>query len=96
MSDLASTRFVLAGVARALRGDHRRRAFIVADGGQLFHRHVAASDGPLVVLPEHEGENDGRVPLTGQMPTDPTAPDTHPTEAIEAQSFRAMQKLTHP
>ena len=96
VSDRASTRFVLAGVARALCGDRRRRAFIVADGGQLFHRDVATSDGPLFVLPEHEGETDGPVALTGRMPTDPAPPATHPAEAIEAQSFRAMQKLTHP
>ena len=51
---------------------------------------------PLFVLPENEGENDGRATLTGRMPTDPAAPDTHPPEEIEAQSFRAMQKLTHP
>ena len=35
---------------------------MVAHGGQLFHRHVAARDRPFVILVQHEGTeeaNDG-------------------------------------
>ncbi|GAW37151.1 hypothetical protein RA2_04227 [Roseovarius sp. A-2] len=54
VSELASTCFFIAGAARSLSGNHRRLTFIVAHGGQLFHRHVAAGDGPFVVLLQHQ------------------------------------------
>ena len=52
------------------------------------------SKGPRPVAPfSHAGEDDGWVILTGQMPTDPNAPDAPLPEGIEAQTLRVMDNL---
>ena len=52
------------------------------------------SDGPRPVAPfSHAVETDGWVILTGQMPTDPNAPDAPLPEGIEAQTRRVMDNL---
>lgn len=52
------------------------------------------SDGPRPVAPfSHAVETDGWVILTGQMPTDPEAPDAALPDGIEAQSRRVMDNL---
>jgi hypothetical protein len=57
-----STGFYIAGAASSLSGDGYRLIISIAYGCQLFHRHVAARDGPLIVLFQHQGTdqaNDG-------------------------------------
>ena len=50
--------------------------------------------GPRPVAPfSHAVESDGWVILTGQMPTDPGAPDAPLPEGIEAQTRRVMDNL---
>jgi len=57
----------------------------------VFHM---ISGGPRPVAPfSHAVENDGWVILTGQMPTDPKAPDAPLPEGIEAQTRRVMDNL---
>ena len=57
----------------------------------LFHM---IADGPRPVAPfSHAVEADGWVMLTGQMPTDPAAPDAPLPEGIEAQTTRVMENL---
>ena len=52
------------------------------------------SNGPRPVAPfSHAVETDGWVLLTGQMPTDPEAPDAPLPEGIEAQTRRVMDNL---
>ena len=52
------------------------------------------SKGPRPVAPfSHAVETDGWVILTGQMPTDPDAPDAPLPDGIEAQTRRVMQNL---
>lgn len=52
------------------------------------------ADGPRPVAPfSHAVEDDGWVILTGQMPTDPQAPDAPLPEGIEAQTRRVMDNL---
>lgn len=52
------------------------------------------SSGPRPVAPfSHAVETDGWVLLTGQMPTDPAAPDAPLPEGIEAQTRRVMESL---
>jgi len=52
------------------------------------------SKGPRPVAPfSHAVEDDGWVILTGQMPTDPGAPDAALPEGIEAQTRRVMENL---
>ena len=59
--------------------------------GPLFHM---IADGPRPVAPfSHAVEQDGWVMLTGQMPTDPAAPDADLPEGIEAQTARVMENL---
>ena len=49
---------------------------------------------PRPVAPfSHAVESDGWVMLTGQMPTDPAAPDAPLPEGIEAQITRVMRNL---
>lgn len=49
---------------------------------------------PRPVAPfSHAVEADGWVILTGQMPTDPEAPDAPLPEGIEAQTRRVMENL---
>lgn len=51
--------------------------------------------GPRPVAPfSHAVEADGWVILTGQMPTDPEAPDTALPEGVIAQTKRVMANLT--
>ena len=55
--------------------------------------HMIAN-GPRPVAPfSHAVESDGWVMLTGQMPTDPDAPDAALPEGIEAQTRRVMDNL---
>ncbi len=55
--------------------------------------HMIAG-GPRPVAPfSHAVEVDGWVILTGQMPTDPEAPDAPLPEGVEAQTVRVMQNL---
>jgi reactive intermediate/imine deaminase len=55
--------------------------------------HVIAS-GPRPVAPfSHAVEADGFVFVTGQMPTDPNAPDAPLPDGIEAQTKRVMENL---
>ena len=50
--------------------------------------------GPRPVAPfSHAVEDDGWVLLTGQMPTDPNAPDAPLPGGIEAQTIRVMKNL---
>ncbi len=52
------------------------------------------SNGPRPVAPfSHAVESDGWVILTGQMPTDPAAPDAPLPQGIEAQTTRVMDNL---
>ncbi len=52
------------------------------------------ADGPRPVAPfSHAVEADGWVILTGQMPTDPEAPDAPLPDGIEAQTRRVMDNL---
>lgn len=52
------------------------------------------SKGPRPVAPfSHAVEDDGWVILTGQMPTDPDAPDAALPAGVEAQTIRVMQNL---
>lgn len=55
--------------------------------------HMIAT-GPRPVAPfSHAVESDGWVLLTGQMPTDPAAPDAPLPDGIEAQTRRVMENL---
>lgn len=55
--------------------------------------HVIAS-GPRPVAPfSHAVEADGWVFVTGQMPTDPKAPDAPLPAGIEAQTRRVIENL---
>ena len=55
--------------------------------------HLIAS-GPRPVAPfSHAVEADGWVFVTGQMPTDPDAPDAPLPEGIEAQTQRVIDNL---
>lgn len=55
--------------------------------------HLIAS-GPRPVAPfSHAVEVDGWVFVTGQMPTDPAAPDAPLPEGIEAQTRRVVANL---
>ena len=59
--------------------------------GPTFH---LLSHGPRPVAPfSHAVEADGWVILTGQMPTDPAAPDAPLPTGIEAQTHQVMQNL---
>lgn len=59
--------------------------------GPLFHM---ISGGPRPVAPfSHAVEQDGWVFLTGQMPTDPAAPDAPLPDGIAAQTVRVMNNL---
>ncbi|MGR3434670.1 MAG: RidA family protein [Shimia sp.] len=59
--------------------------------GPLFHM---IAGGPRPVAPfSHAVEADGWVLLTGQMPTDPAAPDAPLPEGIEAQTRRVIGNL---
>ena len=52
------------------------------------------TEGPRPVAPfSHAVETDGWVLLTGQMPTDPNAPDAPLPKGIEAQTIRVMENL---
>lgn len=59
---------------------------------ELLHHMIAS--GPRPVAPfSHAVEADGWVFVTGQMPTDPTAPDAPLPAGIEAQTRRVMDNL---
>jgi reactive intermediate/imine deaminase len=58
----------------------------------LLHHMIAG--GPRPVAPfSHAVEADGWVFVTGQMPTDPAAPDAPLPDGIEAQTRRVMDNL---
>lgn len=58
----------------------------------LMHHMIAS--GPRPVAPfSHAVEADGWVFVTGQMPTDPAAPDAPLPAGIEAQTRRVMDNL---
>lgn len=58
----------------------------------LLHHMIAA--GPRPVAPfSHAVEADGWVFVTGQMPTDPAAPDAPLPEGVEAQTKQVMNNL---
>lgn len=55
--------------------------------------HIVAG-GPRPVGPfSHATESDGWIFVTGQMPTDPVAPDAPLPEGVEAQARRVMDNL---
>lgn len=55
--------------------------------------HMVAS-GPRPVAPfSHAVEVDGLVFVTGQMPTDPAAPDAPLPQGVEAQTRRVVENL---
>ena len=57
----------------------------------LYHM---VSTGPRPVAPfSHAVEANGFVFVTGQMPTDPQAPDAPLPEGIEAQTHRVIENL---
>jgi reactive intermediate/imine deaminase len=57
----------------------------------IFHM---IQGGPRPVAPfSHAVEADGWVILTGQMPTDPAAPDALLPEGVAAQTVRVMENL---
>ena len=59
---------------------------------QLLHHMIAS--GPRPVAPfSHAVEADGWLFVTGQMPTDPAAPDAPLPEGIEAQTRRVVENL---
>jgi reactive intermediate/imine deaminase len=59
---------------------------------QLLHHMI--SSGPRPVAPfSHAVETDGWVFVTGQMPTDPEAPDAPLPVRIEAQTRRVVENL---
>ena len=56
--------------------------------------HHMIGGGPRPVAPfSHAVEADGWVFVTGQMPTDPQAPDAPLPEGIEAQTRRVIENL---
>lgn len=56
--------------------------------------HHIVSSGPRPVAPfSHAVEADGWVFVTGQMPTDPNAPDAPLPEGVEAQTRRVIDNL---
>jgi len=56
--------------------------------------HHVISAGPRPVAPfSHAVEADGFVFVTGQMPTDPAAPDAPLPEGVEAQTRRVFENL---
>nr|WP_314260949.1 RidA family protein [uncultured Devosia sp.] len=58
----------------------------------MLHHMIAS--GPRPVAPfSHAVEADGWVFITGQMPTDPEAPDAPLPEGIEAQTRRVVENL---
>jgi 2-iminobutanoate/2-iminopropanoate deaminase len=57
-----------------------------------IHHIIAA--GPRPVAPfSHAVEADGWIFVTGQMPTDPSAPDAPLPQGIEAQTRRVVENL---
>jgi 2-iminobutanoate/2-iminopropanoate deaminase len=57
-----------------------------------IHHMIAA--GPRPVAPfSHAVEADGWMFVTGQMPTDPDAPDAPLPDGVEAQTRRVMENL---
>ncbi len=59
---------------------------------ELFYHMI--SSGPRPVAPfSHAVETDGFVFVTGQMPTDPAAPDAPLPEGIKAQTERVIDNL---
>ena len=70
---------------------------MVTYSGQLFHRHVAAGDGPLIILLQHEGADEASDGLAiGEDADDVGAPldllvDTF--QWIGAVQLRAMREF---
>lgn len=58
----------------------------------ILHHMISA--GPRPVAPfSHAVESEGWVFVTGQMPTDPAAPEAPLPEGIEAQTKRVVENL---
>ena len=57
----------------------------------LFHM-IAGAPNPVAPF-SHATEADGWVFVTGQMPTDPDAPDAPLPEGVAAQTARVMENL---
>lgn len=58
----------------------------------ILHHMISA--GPRPVAPfSHAVESEGWVFVTGQMPTDPAAPEAPLPEGIEAQTKRVLENL---
>ncbi|MCX2723465.1 RidA family protein [Roseibium salinum] len=56
--------------------------------------HHMVDQAPQPVAPfSHAAEADGWVFVTGQMPTDPDAPDAPLPDGIQAQTVRVMENL---
>lgn len=57
--------------------------------------HYMIAGGPRPVAPfSHAVEANGFVFITGQMPTDPAAPDAPLPQGVEAQTRRVMDNLS--
>lgn len=68
----------------------------MAEGKQAMNDLIyhMVSDGPRPVAPfSHAVEAGGFVFVTGQMPTDPAAPDAPLPEGVEAQTRRVVENL---
>lgn len=81
-------------VDRVLVREHSRafpKASVQTRGGTILHFVPSAPSpvGPFC----HAAETDGWVMLTGQMPTDPAAPDAPLPDGLEAQARRVMDNL---
>jgi reactive intermediate/imine deaminase len=62
--------------------------------GSMAARFIMIPGAPRPVAPfSHAVEADGWVFLTGQMPTDPMAPDAPLPQGVEAQTRRVMDNL---
>lgn len=56
--------------------------------------HYMIAEGPRPVAPfSHAVEANGFVFITGQMPTDPAAPDAPLPDGVEAQTRRVLENL---
>src|SRR3569623_1455923 len=79
------------GRGRQLQGAHRRGRGVPPMSLPIHH---VISAGPRPVAPfSHAVEADGFVFVTGQMLTDPKAPDAPPPEGGEAQTRRVFENL---
>jgi 2-iminobutanoate/2-iminopropanoate deaminase len=84
-------RSTIVGVTAIARADHSA-GISREDPMPLVHHMIGA--GPRPVAPfSHAVEAEGWVFVTGQMPTDPAAPDAPLPNGVEAQTRRVMDNL---